>query len=279
MRAPSAEAALLRNLSEHRCERSVLGRVVGRVPVGRLWPLAGLPARGLCRISGLGPEAPPVFIHRLCRGLRLRGRQRGSASHLRPGFRLFPDDRRRHDRRAVASRAPLREESMRAYTASGEEAVRTLDLLQDWRSEGLITQEQHGRMEQETQCELRRTNIFLRLVLFFFTVIIAGAAAGLFLQLGGPQDHAVGILLLLFAALCYAAAEIAVRTYRLYRYGIEEALAVCSVAFLCVGLEAAFFNGIFGSTVKSEYLVPTAGAIVSLWIWHRFGLVYAPLAA
>ena len=35
-------------------------------------------------------------------------------------------------------------------------------------------------MEQETVCELRRTNIFLRLVLFLFTLIIVGAAAGLF---------------------------------------------------------------------------------------------------
>jgi hypothetical protein len=30
---------------------------------------------------------------------------------------------------------------------------------------------------------------------------------------------------------------------------------------------------------RTEFLVPTAGAIVSLWIWHRFGLPYAFLAA
>ena len=35
-------------------------------------------------------------------------------------------------------------------------------------------------MEPETACDLRRTNIFLRLVLFLFTLIIVGAAAGLF---------------------------------------------------------------------------------------------------
>ena len=34
-------------------------------------------------------------------------------------------------------------------------------------------------MEQETVCDLRRTNIFLRLVLFLFTLIIVGAAVSL----------------------------------------------------------------------------------------------------
>src|SRR5205085_1887836 len=40
--------------------------------------------------------------------------------------------------------------------------------------------------------------------------------------------------------------------------------------------QAAFFSGQPGAT---EFLVPAAGAIVSLWIWHRFGLPYAFLAA
>ena len=65
---------------------------------------------------------------------------------------------------------------MRAYSASSEEALRARDLLKDWRGEGLLTAEQYQRMEQETVCELRRTNIFLRLVLFLFTLLIVGAA-------------------------------------------------------------------------------------------------------
>src|SRR4029077_8872645 len=84
-----------------------------------------------------------------------------------------------------------------------------------------------------------------------------------------------------FAALSYAAAELAVSQAQLYRYGIEEALAACSVAFLCVGMQLAFFSGLFSSPAPggTRYLVPAAGAIVSLWIWHRFGLPYASLAA
>jgi hypothetical protein len=173
---------------------------------------------------------------------------------------------------------------VRAYSASSEEALRARDLLKDWRGEGLLTAEQYQRMEQETVCELRRTNVFLRVVLFLFTLIIVGAAVGLFFAVffsHNPGEQTIGIFLLIFAALSYAAAEIAVSRARLYRYGIEEALAVSSVGFLCVGMQVAFFSGLFSSPTpgRTGYLVPAAGVIVSLWIWHRFGLPYASLGA
>ncbi len=87
-----------------------------------------------------------------------------------------------------------------------------------------------------------------------------------------PNAQTTGIFLLIFAALCYVAAEFAVSQARLYRYGIEEALAVCSVGFLCAGMRALIPR-------KPEFVVPAAGAIASLWIWHRFGLPYASAAA
>ena len=39
---------------------------------------------------------------------------------------------------------------MRAYSASSEEALRARNFLQDWTGEGLLTEPQYQRMEQET---------------------------------------------------------------------------------------------------------------------------------
>jgi hypothetical protein len=165
---------------------------------------------------------------------------------------------------------------VRLYTASSEETLRARKLLKDWAGEGLLTKEQYQRLEKETVSELRTTNIFLRLVLFLFTLLSVGAAVALFFVvfLSRPSEQTIGIFCLIFAAVCYAAAEVAVSRARLYRYGIEEALAVCSVGFLCVGMQLALIrpDGV-------PFLVPAAGAVVSLWIWHRFGLWYAFLAA
>jgi len=170
---------------------------------------------------------------------------------------------------------------MRLYSAASEETQRARKLLTEWVGESFLSKAQYQLLEEETVSELRTTNIFLRLVLFLFTLISVGAAAGLFILvfLSHPSEQTVGVFFLIFAAVCYAAAEVAVSQARLYRYGIEEALAVCSVGFLCAGMWAAFFGGVFSSPKPGQVLVPAVGVMFSLWIWHRFGLSYAFLGA
>jgi hypothetical protein len=172
---------------------------------------------------------------------------------------------------------------VRLYSASSEETIRARQLLTEWVGEGFLTKEQYQRLEQETVTDLRTANIFLRLLLFLFTLIGVGAAVALFFKvfLSRPSEQTSGVFLLIFAALCYAAAEVAVSQVRLHRYGIEEALAVCSVGFLCVGMQTAVFSSSPYSAKPdgAQFLVPAAGAVFSLWIWRRFGLWYAFLAA
>jgi len=149
---------------------------------------------------------------------------------------------------------------MTAYNPSSEEALRARDLLKDWRGEGFLTAAQYQQMEQETVCEFRRTNIFLRFVLFLFTLIIVGAAVALFFAVSHPPMQATGIFLLFLAGGTYATVEVAVSQGRLYRYGIEEALIACSVGLLCAGLEVALFgNRAFSSASDGiGSLVPAA---------------------
>jgi hypothetical protein len=170
---------------------------------------------------------------------------------------------------------------VRLYSASSEETLRARKFLRDWADDGFLTKAQYQLLEQETASELRATNIFLRLVLFLFTLLIVGAAWLLVVFVLRPSDQATGVVSLILAALCYAAAEAAVSRARLYRFGIEEALAACSVGFLCAGMQAALFSGRPYSPQPdaAQSLVPAAGVVFSLWIWRRFGLSYAFLAA
>ena len=172
---------------------------------------------------------------------------------------------------------------MRIYSASREETLRAGNFLKVWFGDGLLTKDQYELLRHETVSDLRTTNIFLRLVLFAFTLISVGAMAGLFITvfLSGIADQTNGIIFLVFAAVCYVGAEIAASQARLYRYGIEEALAACSVGFLCAGILLAFFSGqdYFSYAHTAMLVVATAGAVASLWIWRRFGLWYGFLAA
>jgi hypothetical protein len=101
---------------------------------------------------------------------------------------------------------------VRLYSASSEETLRARKLLRDWTGECFLTKAQYHRLEQETVSELRTTNIFLRLVLFLFTLISVGAAVALFFVvfLSRPSQQTAGVFFLIFAAVCYAAAEVAV---------------------------------------------------------------------
>ncbi len=170
---------------------------------------------------------------------------------------------------------------MRIYAESSEETLRARRLLTEWTGDGFLSKEQYQRIEQDTASDLRLTNIFLRLVLFFFTMIGVAAAVALFFTifLSRPSQQTTGIVLLIFAAAAYTAAEVAVAQARLYRHGIEEALAVSSVALLCVGLALFFFSGGSYSSREIQFVVPAVGAIASLWIWYRFNLWYAFAAA
>ena len=168
---------------------------------------------------------------------------------------------------------------MKIYTESSEETLRARKLLKQWAGDGSLSNEQYRHLEQDTVSDLRVTNIFLRLVLLFFTIIVVAAAVGLFfvIFLSRSSQQTTGIFLLIFAAVSYTAAEIAVTRARLYRHGIEEALAVCSVALLSAGVGLFFFTGI--SSREIQFVVPVVGAMASLWIWYRFNLWYAFPAA
>jgi hypothetical protein len=163
---------------------------------------------------------------------------------------------------------------VRAYTAADEEALHILKMLKDWTGEGFLEESHRQTMQQDISCSLRRTNGFLRAVLFIFTLISAAAAAGLLWIVCSPRySPAQGTLLLIFGAACYAGAELTVAQFHLYRYGIEEGLAVLSIGFLCAGLQALSPKG------ELAFIVPAAGAIASYLLYHRFGFQYLFFAA
>jgi hypothetical protein len=170
---------------------------------------------------------------------------------------------------------------MRLYAESSQETLRADKLLTEWNDDGLLGREQYEQLEQDTVSDLRTTNIFLRLVLLLFTLFAVGAGVGVFFVIAGSASSRsfFGICSLVFAVLSYIAAEVAATGGRLYRYGIEEAFAICSVVLLCIGLGSLFAGNNFDSSQGALLLVSGAGAGFSLWLWYRSGLWYAFPAA
>jgi hypothetical protein len=169
---------------------------------------------------------------------------------------------------------------MRKYDDKDERAIRSERLVREWTRSALLDKTQHDRMVQDLKTGLRRTNLFLRMILFGFGILIIAASvllAGRILGIG--NELARGILCSLSAAACFALAELAIDRFRLYRFGIEEAAAAGGVTL------AALAAGFITSSVHSlgtglpALLAFVVASIAAFAVYRRFGYIYAAIAS
>ncbi len=169
---------------------------------------------------------------------------------------------------------------MNTYSDEQERNIRVMRMVQDWLKSRLITQEQRDQVAPELQVGLRRTNIFLRVTMFFFGFLILQAFTGLLaIGLMAAEEAAI-VLCALTAGLSYYIANLLVTRYNLYHFGIEEAAAVASVGFAMASawLLAAEIAGT-GSGDASLIAALLTGCVGAFVIYMRFGYVYAALAS
>ena len=170
---------------------------------------------------------------------------------------------------------------MRRYTDDQERAIRVKRLVDNWTRSGLLDAAQRVRLAAGLQVDLRRTNQFLRLTLFGFGLLIAGAAVGLVaVTLHMNDDIAGGALCLVAAALFLALAETLSGRFRLYRFGVEEACAASAVVLVAIG--SALIVGrssLPGSADSRTFVALIAGSAAAFAVYRRFGYVYAAAGA
>jgi hypothetical protein len=168
---------------------------------------------------------------------------------------------------------------MSRYAAADEERIVLQEQVRDWTRAGLLTPAQGAQLESELKVDLRRTGRMLRLGLAVFTVVAAAAAVGFILLFADvDSDRLAAVLVLMAGVGCVVAADRLVERYRLYRHGVEEALAVSGVVFgaLGIGLLTSTFHLSWASVVVGALAV---GAVGAFGVYLRFGLRYAAVGA
>lgn len=170
---------------------------------------------------------------------------------------------------------------MRRYAVADEVRVALARRLKDWRKAGLLSTEQEQALRADLATDLRRTGLMLRLGLAAFTVIAGAAAVGLaFLVTDIRSEVAVSITCGLLAAAALGAATVLVRDAKLYRHGVEEALAVGAVglAAFAVGLlSTEVFSNSSGS--QAWFFAMVAVTAMGVEVYRRFGLQYVAVGA
>lgn len=164
---------------------------------------------------------------------------------------------------------------MNLYARDDERAIRTQRLVEDWTRYGLLDQSQRDRILPTLQVDLRRTNRFLRATLFVFGFIIVQSLAGLIaVTLDLNDEDVLKVLALVGAVSCFAGAQLMVTRYRLYHFGVEEAVAIASLVFVVI-----FAGTILRKNDFSTLAALVAGAAGAYALFLRFGYVYAGIGA
>lgn len=169
---------------------------------------------------------------------------------------------------------------MRHYTAEDERRIRLQTTVRAWAAAGLVDAQQAAAIGETLRTDLKRTKGLLRAALAAFTALIVAAAVGLvFVSFNIHGDAETALVLALAALGCFAAADYLAGTLRLYRYGVEETLAVLSPIFLSIATVSLANSGGRTSFHVDMLAALVVGAAAALVVYLRFGLVYAGVAA
>jgi len=165
---------------------------------------------------------------------------------------------------------------MRIYAQADEEKVRAEAVVREWQRSGFLDTSQAAQIANELRVDFRRTNFFLRALLFLFTSIVVAASVLLVITVFGVDEKTAQATVCVIAAiLCLGAAEFLIRNFRFYRFGVEEAVAIAAVVLL--GLAAAFATS---GSEPDELVAPLAiGVLGGLFIYLRYGYLCAALGS
>ena len=166
------------------------------------------------------------------------------------------------------------------YSSQQEENIFIRNQARTWKRSGLITDDQLTAIVDDTNPDVRQTNIFFRVIFFIFTYLCATAMLGLFVWITGIRGSmAFSSTLIIAGVISYFLAEYVVTKYRFYRHGIEEALAVSSMFLLCTGIFIGITKLFLGGqwSAHQTIILCLLFTVNACWIYLRFGYLYAAL--
>jgi hypothetical protein len=126
---------------------------------------------------------------------------------------------------------------MIALYAQGEERVEVVEESRRWEAVGLISPAQAAAVRERYRPEMVRVNLFIRILLAFFTMLGVAALVALPAVILKVEEFGMSFLFLLFAPLCAGVADrLLIHGRRLYRCGAEEMLLFLAVVFLALAI-------------------------------------------
>lgn len=167
---------------------------------------------------------------------------------------------------------------MNLYAIADEERIHAAAQVREWTRSGLLDASRGAALEAGLRTDLKRTNHYLRIALFIFGTIVVVATFGfLMVAFGVSREAVVGWSAVVAGVAFGVVAQLLVGQFQLYRFGVEEAFAMWSVALLSGGAGLLTSSAGNGNDLAALVFYVTA-AIASAFVFLRFGYLYAAIA-
>jgi hypothetical protein len=142
---------------------------------------------------------------------------------------------------------------MKAYNETWVENRANKLTLNEWFKNGLISQAELEKYNEEVTEDFYDPNWFIKIGLFFFTGIAVSFSSGIFLVLFslGSNNIAMGVFLVIFSVLAVIVLEHFIKRNKLYRSGIDNALLYSAIGFLFTGILSTSLFSDSGSSLDS----------------------------
>lgn len=126
---------------------------------------------------------------------------------------------------------------MIVYNMQWVDALNVSREAKRWHASEIISIEQYAAIKMRFMTPLYTPNLFIRIVLFFFTYIALSGVYGIaFMAVGSAGERGMGIFWTIVGLISFVALEGLVKQKNLYKSGIDEALLYASLSLTIGGL-------------------------------------------
>jgi hypothetical protein len=130
---------------------------------------------------------------------------------------------------------------MIAYSQVSLEKLRINKTTEMWSKKNLIHKDSLDKIKVNYKVDFYSPNLFIRIALFFFTIILASSALGLltvisFLGSGSGEEYGIGIRLIIYGIVLLVILEVLIKNKKIYKAGIDDALLYMTLSYIIGGI-------------------------------------------
>jgi uncharacterized membrane protein YgcG len=131
---------------------------------------------------------------------------------------------------------------MIVYNKDWLDNLRIHETAEKWFHKSFISSMQLNAVKEQFTCGYKHTNLFVRIGLFLFTLILTNSSFGLVMLFLGGIEKSFGIIFLIFGGASWFVLEKFIKEKKYFRNGIDDMLLYISLSYFICGICVLVFQ-------------------------------------